>query len=89
MRLSYLYLPLYACLLLPCWGWAGELTDHPSPYLALHADDPVQWHSWRPQLLAQAQKEGKLLFISSGYFACHWCHRRAAQPFYHSGQTGS
>ncbi len=25
---------------------ANELKDHHSPYLAMHGDDPVQWHSW-------------------------------------------
>ena len=52
----------------------NQLASHPSPYLAMHAQDPVQWQDWHPRLLKQAQKEGKLLFISSGYFACHWCH---------------
>ncbi|MCW8828247.1 MAG: DUF255 domain-containing protein [Gammaproteobacteria bacterium] len=53
---------------------ASPLADHPSPYLALHADDPVQWQLWDKALLAQAQREDKLIFVSSGYFACHWCH---------------
>lgn len=52
----------------------NQLASHPSPYLAMHGGDPVQWQDWHPGLLQQAQKEGKLLFISSGYFACHWCH---------------
>ena len=52
----------------------NQLASHPSPYLAMHAQDPVHWQDWRPRLLQQAQKEGKLLFVSSGYFACHWCH---------------
>ncbi len=85
MRLrSRFFLLLCACLTLHP-GWAGELTDHPSPYLAQHADDPVQWRSWRPQLLAQAQQEGKLLFISSGYFACHWCHVMQRESFRNPG----
>lgn len=52
----------------------NQLASHPSPYLAMHAQDPVHWQDWHPRLLQQAQKEGKLLFVSSGYFACHWCH---------------
>jgi len=52
----------------------NQLASHPSPYLAMHAQDPVHWQDWHPGILEQAQKEGKLLFISSGYFACHWCH---------------
>jgi len=52
----------------------NQLASHPSSYLAMHAEDPVHWQDWHPELLQQAQKEGKLLFVSSGYFACHWCH---------------
>ncbi len=61
------------------YGAAGQalenlLADNPSPYLAMHARDPVAWQPWNAQTLELAKKEGKLLFISSGYFACHWCH---------------
>lgn len=52
----------------------NQLASHSSPYLAMHAKDPVHWQDWHPRLLQQAEREGKLLFISSGYFACHWCH---------------
>lgn len=53
---------------------ANELTDHPSPYLAMHGDDPVKWQDWRSTLLTNAREQDKLVFVSSGYFACHWCH---------------
>ena len=53
---------------------ANALAGHPSPYLALHAQDPVDWQEWGPEVLARAKAENKLLFLSSGYFACHWCH---------------
>ncbi len=52
----------------------NQLIEHPSPYLAMHGDDPVQWQEWGEEALERARKENKLLFISSGYFACHWCH---------------
>ena len=52
----------------------NALQNHASPYLALHADDPVAWRDWRPDLVAQARREGKLLYLSIGYFSCHWCH---------------
>ncbi|MEJ1403722.1 MAG: DUF255 domain-containing protein [Candidatus Sedimenticola sp. (ex Thyasira tokunagai)] len=63
-------------LLLPSLSPAltNQLKDHPSPYLAMHGDDPVQWQEWGEAALEKAEKENKLLFISSGYFACHWCH---------------
>jgi len=50
------------------------LLNNPSPYLAMHGHDPVDWHSWSQQTLEQAKKQNKLILISSGYFACHWCH---------------
>ena len=52
----------------------NQLADNPSPYLAMHGRDPVHWQIWSAETLELARKEGKLLFISSGYFACHWCH---------------
>ena len=52
----------------------NQLADHPSPYLAMHGQDPVHWQVWGKDVLARAREERKLIFISSGYFACHWCH---------------
>jgi hypothetical protein len=53
---------------------ASPLAGHPSPYLAMHADDPVRWRTWHPDVLEEARREGRLVFVSIGYFACHWCH---------------
>jgi len=52
----------------------NQLAGSAVPYLAMHATDPVQWQPWQVSALAQAQRENKLLYISIGYFACHWCH---------------
>lgn len=53
---------------------ANQLKNHPSPYLAMHGDDPVAWQDWGPEILDRAKKEHKLVFLSVGYFSCHWCH---------------
>jgi len=53
---------------------ANQLAGHDSPYLAMHGDDPVEWQDWSAEVLARAKKDNKLLFVSIGYFACHWCH---------------
>jgi uncharacterized protein YyaL (SSP411 family) len=37
----------------------------------MHGDDPVAWHAWGREAIEKAHREGKLLFVSSGYFACH------------------
>ena len=29
---------------------SNQLSGHPSPYLALHADDSVHWQSWQPKV---------------------------------------
>lgn len=50
------------------------LAKHASPYLAMHGTDPVAWQEWNEQTVARAKKEGKLIYVSSGYFSCHWCH---------------
>ncbi|HIP81933.1 MAG TPA: thioredoxin domain-containing protein, partial [Leucothrix mucor] len=52
----------------------NALKSHSSPYLAMHGNDPVNWMDWGKPALDKAKKENKLLFISIGYFACHWCH---------------
>jgi uncharacterized protein YyaL (SSP411 family) len=59
----------------------NRLADHPSPYLALHGDDPVRWQPWNAQTVALAQRLGRPLFVSSGFFACHWCHVMQRESF--------
>ncbi|MEA3404256.1 MAG: DUF255 domain-containing protein [Pseudomonadota bacterium] len=52
----------------------NNLINHPSPYLAMHGNDPVDWQDWSAKILKFAQDSNKPILISSGYFACHWCH---------------
>ena len=52
----------------------NALIHETSPYLLQHAHNPVNWEAWSPEVLEKAQKEDKLLLISIGYAACHWCH---------------
>ena len=70
-RVSLLLLLL---VLFPQAVFPNALRDHLSPYLAMHGNDPVDWRDWGEAALDEAQESGKLLFISSGYFSCHWCH---------------
>lgn len=53
---------------------SNRLAGHPAPYLALHGQDPVAWQEWNAETVARAKRENKLLFVSVGYFSCHWCH---------------
>ncbi|TAE51704.1 MAG: thioredoxin domain-containing protein [Bacteroidetes bacterium] len=50
------------------------LIHESSPYLLQHAQNPVHWQAWNPEALAQARSENKLILVSIGYAACHWCH---------------
>lgn len=59
----------------------NELAGAASPYLALHAADPVGWQRWDEDAFAQAARAGKLLLVSSGYFSCHWCHVMQRESF--------
>ena len=53
---------------------SNGLKNHSSPYLAMHSQDPLNWLDWSSQALKRAQQQNKPILISSGYFACHWCH---------------
>ena len=60
---------------------ANRMRGHPSPYLAMHADDPVAWQDWNAAVLERARREGKLVLVSIGYFTCHWCHVMQRESF--------
>ena len=59
----------------------NQLKNSPSPYLAIHGDDPVAWQEWNPATLELARKQNKLLFVSIGFFSCHWCHVMQAESY--------
>ncbi|MES2617248.1 MAG: thioredoxin domain-containing protein [Bacteroidota bacterium] len=52
-----------------------------SPYLLQHAHNPVDWYEWGEEAFEKAKKENKLLLVSIGYSACHWCHVMAHESF--------
>jgi uncharacterized protein YyaL (SSP411 family) len=54
--------------------YTNALIHETSPYLLQHAHNPVDWYPWGPEALEKAKKENKMLLISIGYAACHWCH---------------
>jgi uncharacterized protein YyaL (SSP411 family) len=59
----------------------NHLAGQTSPYLLQHVHNPVDWHPWGPEALARARKEGKPIFLSIGYAACHWCHVMERESF--------
>lgn len=59
----------------------NSLINETSPYLLQHAHNPVNWYPWGDEALQKATKENKLLLISIGYSACHWCHVMEHESF--------
>ena len=60
---------------------SNNLINETSPYLLQHAYNPVDWNPWDSKYLKQATKENKLVIISVGYSACHWCHVMEKESF--------
>jgi len=59
----------------------NNLINASSPYLLQHAYNPVQWYEWGTEALAKAKAENKLILVSIGYSACHWCHVMERESF--------
>lgn len=60
---------------------ANHLIHESSPYLLQHAYNPVDWYPWGEEALEKAKKENKLILVSIGYAACHWCHVMEHESF--------
>jgi uncharacterized protein len=54
--------------------YTNALADEPSLYLQQHAHNPVDWMPWGKEAFEKAKAENKLVLVSIGYSACHWCH---------------
>jgi len=61
--------------------YTNELINETSPYLLQHAHNPVNWRAWNSETLQKAKEEKKLMVISIGYSACHWCHVMEKESF--------
>lgn len=59
----------------------NRLIHETSPYLLLHAHNPVDWYPWSEEALKRAQKEDKPILLSIGYSSCHWCHVMEKESF--------
>ena len=61
--------------------YTNHLIKESSPYLLQHAHNPVNWYPWGKEALDKAKKENKLILVSIGYSACHWCHVMEHESF--------
>jgi len=59
----------------------NRLARETSPYLLQHAHNPVDWWPWCEEALQTAKAQNKLILLSIGYSACHWCHVMAHESF--------
>lgn len=60
---------------------SNSLINESSPYLLQHAHNPVNWFPWGEQALEKARAENKIILVSIGYSACHWCHVMEKESF--------
>ncbi len=59
----------------------NRLAAESSPYLLLHAGNPVDWYPWGEEAFARARAEDKPIFLSIGYSTCYWCHVMERESF--------
>lgn len=88
MAFNHWYWPVIILMLVPISciktmtdKHTNQLIHETSPYLLQHAHNPVNWLPWSNEALEKAKKEDKLLIISIGYSACHWCHVMEHESF--------
>ena len=62
-----------------------RLANSASPYLRLHKDDIVKWHTWGEEAFDRARQLKRPLLVSFGYTACHWCHVMQETHFTQTG----
>jgi uncharacterized protein YyaL (SSP411 family) len=88
--MKYLVPLAFIILIIGCKGqnpepmkhqYTNALINETSPYLLQHAHNPVDWNPWNESTLEKAKTENKLLLISVGYAACHWCHVMEHESF--------
>jgi len=63
------------------YPYTNHLIHESSPYLLQHAHNPVNWYPWGKEAFEKARKENKLVLVSVGYAACHWCHVMEKESF--------
>ncbi len=61
--------------------YTNSLIHESSPYLLQHAHNPVEWYAWSEEALNKAKEENKMILVSVGYSACHWCHVMERESF--------
>ncbi len=69
-------------------SFTNRLINESSPYLLQHAHNPVDWFPWGEEALQRAKSENKIMLVSIGYSACHWCHVMEKESFENEAVAG-
>lgn len=80
-NIFFLFALVFSCSNDKAPQYSNALINESSPYLLQHAHNPVNWYPWGEKALQKAKSENKLLLISIGYAACHWCHVMEEESF--------
>ncbi|KAL4978379.1 hypothetical protein BDW66DRAFT_18954 [Aspergillus desertorum] len=59
----------------------NRLEASKSPYVRAHRHNPVAWQLWDAESMELARRHNRLIFLSIGYSACHWCHVMEKESF--------
>ncbi|KAI0848133.1 hypothetical protein F5Y00DRAFT_239091 [Daldinia vernicosa] len=59
----------------------NRVRDSKSPYVRAHADSLVAWQLLDDDAISRAKKENKLIFLSIGFLASHYCHITRQESF--------
>ncbi|KMU80023.1 hypothetical protein CISG_07973 [Coccidioides immitis RMSCC 3703] len=59
----------------------NRLSESRSPYVRGHMNNPVAWQLWDSAAINLAKRLNRLIFLSIGYSACHWCHVMEKESF--------
>ena len=63
----------------------NRLIRSASPYLRLHAHNPVDWYPWGDEAVEAARSRGVPILLSIGYATCYWCHVMERESFSDEG----
>ncbi len=66
------------------YPYTNRLIHEKSPYLLLHAHNPVDWHPWGEEAFAKAKRENKPIFLVrlAGFLSRRRkCYRKNANGF--------
>lgn len=61
--------------------YTNRLALESSFYLQSHAYNPINWYPWGEKAFRKARELKRPVFLSIGYFSCHWCHVMEEQSF--------